>query len=267
MRRRSSRLAAVLAVGLAGLVGVGGAAVAGSSAASSFELTFQGRHVPAADSPRGFWHVGPFTASGGFCSSGMATTLGVIQITASDAEAIRQLTCDDGSGTVTARVFTIDREHEGVGTWRVVEGTGQYMKLRGQGSFTSVRTSGDPRDHGSITFRSSWTGVTDLDDVAPAIAVSSATAAKLRRPKGSFRVRVAFTAQDASGSAVRYQVIVRAGFLVLDLRSGQTTTGTAAMALRIRPVKNTRTVRLEITATDAVGNESTLARSLRLPRR
>ena len=257
----------MLAAGLAGVVGVVGAAVAGSSAASSFELTFEGRHVPAADSPQGVWHVGSFTASGGFCSSGTATTLGVNAITATDAEAIRLLTCDDGSGTVTARVVTIEREHEGAGTWRMVEGTGQYVNLRGQGSFTSVRTGGDPRVHASITFRSRWTGVTDLDDVAPAIAVSSATVAKLRRPKGSYRVRVAFSAQDTPGSAVRYQVIVRAGFLLLDLGTGQTTSGTAAMALRIRPAKNTRTVRLEITTTDGVGNESTLARSLRLPRR
>jgi hypothetical protein len=263
-----SRRTAALAFALVALVGGGGAAaVAAISAPSPFELTFEGRHEPAADSPVGVWHVGPFTASGGFCSSGTATTLGAIAISATEAEAIRLLTCADGSGSVTARVFSFEREHEGVGTWRVVEGTGQYVKLRGQGRFTSVRTGGDPRDHGSLTFRSNWTGVTDIDDVGPAIAVSRATAAKLRRPRGSYRIRLAFSAQDTPGSAVRYEVIVKAGFLVLDLRTGQTTSGMAATVLRILPLKRTRTVRVEIKATDAVGNESTLSRSLRLPRR
>lgn len=265
-RSRMTKWAATLAASLVGLIATGAmAALAGSAAPSSFELVFEGRHEAAPESPVGFWHVGPFAASGAFCPSGDTATLGVTGTTPADAEATRLLTCDDGSGSATALVISIDREHGGSGNWRIISGTGQYEKLRGQGRFLSVRTSGDPLDHGTIAFRSNWTGEAALDDLAPAIDISRASAAKLRRPKGSYVVRVVFSARDLPGNAVRYLITVSGGKFTLDSKAGETASGAASAVFRVRPAKTVRTLRLEITASDPLGNESKLTRSLRLP--
>ena len=195
----------VLAVGVIGAISTGAVgaigAAGGPAAPSSFELVFEGRHEVAADSPLGFWHAGKFTATGAFCSSGRATTLRVRGNTPADAEGTRLLTCADGSGSATALVISIDSEHGGTGTWRIVSGTGEYSKLRGRGTFRSTLTGGDLSDHGSITFRSSWTGVADRDDSPPSVAVSRASAAKLRGRPGSYVVTIAFSAQEAPGNA------------------------------------------------------------------
>ena len=265
-RARTSKWATTLAVSFIGLTGVGAiAAVAGSAAPGSFQLVFDGGHKPDPDSPVGFRHVGPFTAAGAFCSSGSTATLGVTGTTPADAEATRLLTCQDGSGSATALVVSVDMEHGGSGAWRIISGTGQYAKLRGQGRFASVRTGGDPLDHGSITFRSTWTGVADLDDEGPALDISSASAAKLRRPKGSYLVRIAFSAQDIPGNAVRYLITVGGGKFILASKVGATTSGTASTALRVRPAKTVRKLRLEITASDPLGNDSKVFRSVKLP--
>ncbi len=193
-------------IGLAGVVAVGAVtALAGRTAAGPFELTFDGRHEADPESPVGFRHVGPFTASGVFCASGQARTLGGIGTT----PLIRMLTCDDGSGTATALVVPLDNEHGGSGGWRIVSGTGKYERLRGEGRFTSVRTGGDPLDHGTITFRSAWNGIADLDDAPPTVAVSRATAVRLRTPAGAYSVKLALVLSDnVEGNAVSYTLRV-----------------------------------------------------------
>jgi hypothetical protein len=266
--RRTKRLVLSLVIALVGLLGVSAVfAVAARAASSSFELVFDGRHEPDAASPMGFWHVGPYRASGAFCSSGNGFTLGVTGNSPATAEATRLLTCGDGTGSATALVVSIDAEHSGSGSWRIVSGTGQYAKLRGRGTFASVRVGGDPSDHGSIVFRSTWTGVADLDDEAPAISVSRASAAKLRRPKGSYRVGIAFSANDTPGNVVRYRITIRGGGSTVGGRAGETASGTASVALRVRPRKGLRRIGLQITASDPLGNERTIARSLKLPAR
>ena len=82
----------------------------------------------------GFWHVGKFTATGAFCSSGRATTLAVRGNTPADAEGTRLLTCADGSGSATALVVSIDSEHGGTGAWRIVSGTGEYSNEQTRGT-------------------------------------------------------------------------------------------------------------------------------------
>jgi hypothetical protein len=181
----------------------------------------------------------------------------------------RLLTCDDGSGTATALVVPLDSEHGGSGTWKIVSGTGRHEKLRGQGRFTSVRTSGDPLDHGTITFRSGWTGMADLDDVPPAIAFSSTSAAKLRRPDGAYSVKLALSlSDDAVGNAVSYTVrVTTSSGIELTRRFGTAGTRTVSMTMRVRPLSaRTKTVRLVLSAEDPLGNEATISRSLRLPR-
>jgi hypothetical protein len=263
--RRTKRFVLSL-IALVGLLGVSSVfAVAARAASSSFELVFDGRHEPDPASPRGFWHVGPFRVSGAFCSSGNGLTLGVTGDSPANAEATRLLTCEDGSGSVTALVVPIDAEHSGSGIWRIVSGTGQYAQLRGRGTFASIRVGGDPTDHGSIVFRSTWTGVADLDDEAPAISISRASAAKLRRPKGLYRVAIAFSASDTPGNVVRYRITVTGGGSTVGGRAGETASGTTSVALRVRPRKGLRRIGLRISASDPLGNERTISRSLRLP--
>jgi hypothetical protein len=243
--------------------GIGSAA--GTAAPSSFQLVLDGKHQPAVDSPVGFWHVGEFTASTPFCSSGSATTLGVTGTSPADAQATRLLTCADGRGSATALVISVDSEHGGAGEWRVVAGTGPYTRLRGRGTFRSARTGGDPGDHGSITFRSSWTGIADYDNTPPTISISRARVTKLRRLSGSYLLRVAFSAQEASG-AVRYRIAVSCKGTFLASRVGETLSGKASAAIRMRVAKGVRRLRVEITASDALGNESKLSRDVVLPR-
>jgi hypothetical protein len=264
--RRTKRLALCSLIALVGVLGVSAVfAVAARATSSSFELVFDGRHEPDAASPMGFWHVGPYRASGPFCSSGNGLTLGVTGNSPATAEATRLLTCADGTGSATALVVSIDAEHSGSGAWRIVSGTGQYAKLRGRGTFASVLVGGDRSDHGSIVFRSTWSGVADLDDEAPAISVSRASAAKLRRPKGSYRIGIAFSANDTPGNVVRYRITIRGGGSTVGGRAGETASGTASVALRVRPRKGLRRIGLQITASDPLGNERTIARSVRLP--
>jgi hypothetical protein len=233
---------------------------------SPFALVFDGRHEAAADSPVGFWHEGRFTATGAFCSAGSARTLEVRGNTPGDAEGKRLLTCGDGSGSVTALVLPMDGEHGGTGVWRIVAGTGAYVKLRGRGTFTGVRTGGDPADHGSITFRSTWSGVVDRDDTPPDIAVTRVRVAKLGRPSGSYLLAIAFSAQEAPGNAVRYLIDVSGRGRFLASRVGEMASGKTSAAIRVRPAKNVRRLHVEITASDPLGNERTVSRDLRLPR-
>lgn len=252
----------VISVLATGAIGANGR----TSAPSSFQLVFEGRHEAAGDSPIGFWHVGKFTATGAFCSSGRATTLAVRGNTPADAEGTRLLTCADGSGSATALVVSIDSEHGGTGAWRIVSGTGEYSKLRGRGTFRSTLTGGDLSDHESITFRSSWTGVADRDDSPPSVAVSRASAAKLRGRPGSYVVTIAFSAQEAPGNAVRYLIDVRGRGRFLASRVGEMQSGKMSAAIRVRPEKSVRRLRLEITASDPLGNERKVSRDLTLPR-
>ena len=255
-----------LAVAALGALLVGATATAGlgvRTTPSSFQLVFEGRDQPAPSAPGGWMHVGPFTASGAFCSSGYVTQLDAQQSSERESIVTRLHTCDDGSGSATALIDSGVDEHGGLGNWKFISGTGRYEELRGQGTFRSVRTSASPVP--PMTFVSTWAGVVDLDDAPPVVAVSHASAAKLRRPRGSYRLRVAFTTVDAPGNTVRYLVSIRGGEWILASTGGRTESGRAAVALQVRPARQIRMVRLEITASDPLGNERVVSRTLRLP--
>ena len=230
--------------------------------ASPFDLVFEGRHEVAADSPVGLWHVGRFTAAGSFS----ATTIEMRGNTPADAEGKRLLTCADGSGSATALVLPMESEHGGTGSWRIISGTGAYAKLRGRGTFRSIRTGGDPAVFESITFRSTWAGVADRDDTPPDLAVSRMSVAKLNRPSGAYVLRIAFSAQEAPGNAVRYLIDVRDRGRFLASRVGETASGKASASIRVRPAKSVRRLHVEITASDPLGNERKVSRDLTLPR-
>jgi hypothetical protein len=259
MTRGSATIVAIVAsLALAGVAASSGA----RSSARSLELTLTGWHEPDSKSAAGFSHVGTFAASGALCPSGRMTTTEV-----SNARAVELLTCDDGSGTASALVFSPQNEHGGSASWQIVGGTGAYEKIRGHGSYTSVPTGGDLSNEVTITFRSTWSGVADLDDVAPEIGIAQARAVKLPGRARAYSLRLGLTLRDdVAGNPVSYTLRVTTGGLELARRFGTASTPSVPLTLRIRPRARVKVVQLQLAAEDPVGNGRSLGRSLRLPK-
>ena len=262
-------VAGVLAVSVAtGAV----AARAARTAAPPFELTAKGWGW---DGGSAFVTDGEFTASGTFCPAGS------IQSHFEPQGVVEVLTCADGSGTATVRfvrsdhgVFISPDDLTGqpffVSGWRIVGGTGRYEKLRGQGTFTNVVMDNpeapcvdfevDVGCFGIPFVRSSWTGVADLDDVPPALRVVSAQASKLERPGGAYSLELALELRDeVDGAPVPYTLRVTSGVRTLAWESGTAETPNLELTVPIRPGKRALSVRLHLTASDSVGNESSLS--------
>jgi hypothetical protein len=244
------RTACVVAIAAVAFLSTGGAGV---GAPASFQLVFDGRH-------NGRLHEGPFTASSSLCPSGTAADVSVDEQTLT---ALRRFSCDAG-GDFTAKVRPLPAEHGGSGSWQIVAGTGPLADLRGKGSFTSVRLSGGP-DPESITFRSTWKGVADFDVTPPTVGLRHWGAKKLKRPKGAYRVTLALALADSGGGPVSYVLQLVASRSV-NFTQGRTATGSVTRSLRIKVGKHTRRVRLTIEASDAVGNQSSFAKTLRFKR-
>ena len=243
------RTACGMAIAAVALLSTGGAGV---GAPASFQLVFYGKHI-------GQLHEGTFTTSSSLCPSGTAADVSVEEQTLT---ALRRFSCDAG-GDFTAKVWPLPAEHGGRGWWQIVAGTGPLADLRGKGTFKSVFLTGDPNDPASITFRSTWTGVADLDATPPTIGVRHWGAKKLKRPKGVYRVTLALSLADNGGGPVSYLLQLLASRSV-NFKQGRTGTGSATRSLRIKVGKHTRRVLLTIDASDAVGNQSFIAKTLRL---
>jgi hypothetical protein len=112
-----------------------------------------------------------------------------------------------------------------------------------------------------------FAGFAGDDTVPPSIAVLSANLSQLRHPGGvySLRLRVLIR-DDVDRNPVGYTVVVKGGRLTLARKIGTTAFGTVSLALRIRPRRASRSVRVVVTAIDPVGNEASLTRIVRLPR-
>jgi hypothetical protein len=153
-------------------------------------------------------------------------------------------------------------------TWRILEGSGSYANLRGEGSMRiEVLSSEGSAGTSVMTWRSDLEGVVELDAVAPTISFSGATATKSRHPAGEYAVRLGLALRDnVAGNPVSYTVRVTHGDRTLAEKSGATTEEAVAIALRIRPPAGARTIRLGLTGSDPIGNEVSIARSLKLPR-
>jgi hypothetical protein len=245
--------ARALAIAAAILIAAGGAEATGPP---SFHLVFDGRHNAS------LLHEGAFATSSSLCATGVA---GDLSVDATTDTAVRRFTCATG-GEFTAKVTPLPAEHGGIGSWQIVDGTGPLANLRGKGTFTSTRLSGRPDDPATITFRSTWEGVADFDVAPPHVAVMSSTVRKLKRPKGAYDIRLALSITDAGSDLVSYvlQIVAKKPRSALVYRVGQTTTGTVTQTLRLKPAKTVRTVQLEVDATDAVGNEAALTKTIRL---
>jgi hypothetical protein len=270
-RPKTSRWIAAVAVGLAGLTGVGVvAAVAGGSAAGSFELVLEGRHeaMPVSTAfPNGLRHTGTFSSGVPFCASG--TAVDVTSDASLETADSRVYTCDDGSGTLTIAAEPFYEHNDPWSAhWSIVEGTGRYAGLRGQGAYRGEIVSGDPSQPLTVTYRSTLQGVADADAVAPTIAVVSAKATKLGRPAGAYSLKLTLMIRDdVEGNPVAYTLTVVGGGAELARKTGTTASLSVSATIRVRPAsKRVRTLRIQVTATDPVGNEASYARSIKLPR-
>ncbi len=237
------------------------------ASATSFELVMNGFHSAAGPRERfslGFRHEGPFTATAPFCSSGYAVDLQFVP-----PIELRQFTCSDGSGSITARK-TINRAdplftHE-EGVWTIVAGAGRYATLRGKGTSVNDFVSGDPADHVTTTYREVWQGVIDFDVTRPDVRITQARATRLESPKSAYRIRVVFTARDGEkGNPLSYAMTL-SGPRVFVRRSATTTSATVSTAFRVRPKQGARRLQLVLVVSDSVGHEARVARQLRLGR-
>jgi hypothetical protein len=250
-RMRTARLVAIAAVAL---LGTGGAGVA---APASFQLVFDGKHQA------NLLHEGTFTTSSSLCPTGTAEDVSIDEQTLT---ALRKFSCAAG-GDFSAKVGPLPAEHGGSGTWQILTGSGPLANLRGKGTFTSVGLSGDPNDPETITFRSTWTGVADLDATPPTTGVKHWHTKKLKRPKGAYKVTLSLSLTDNGGGPVSYELELvdpKKPSHSFAFKLGKTATGSVTKSFRIKVGKRTRHVRLKVEATDAVGNQSAFAKTYRL---
>ncbi len=198
-------------------------------------------------------HEGTFTAQSPLCPSGTW---------AGNGQGTRIFTCADGSGTFSAN-FQGELEHTtgSVGPWAITDGTDSYLTLRGKGTATvNSSVPGPP-----ITFDDTWTGVAAFDDTAPSGAV---TAVKITRPRvkrGSWKLRLSFSARDNDPTnPVSFSANASAG-LWTARRRGTVTTGSRTLTFAFGKRRGVRVFHFQITLDDPVGNEGTLKRNVRLP--
>ena len=256
----SRRIGVVVAAGVAAVVGF--FAVRATAAPAPFLLTFEGAHFVDSAFSDGIRHEGRFTASPPFCSAGRAYD--VRHVIASDFLDVQRIhVCDDGSGSFTAFMPTVRGEHGGTGTWKIVEGTGRYAALRGLGTYTGTRISGDPDVFETIVYKAEWQGLVGFDADPPTIDGFNATARKVRHKSGAYELRIGLSVGDTS-MPVSYTVDVRGGRATLAFKQGSIASGQTATVLRIRPSRTASTVRILVTARDALGNEANAARTVRL---
>ena len=246
----------------------GGALGRGSDAAPApFQLQFVGHTILASyPSPSGAAHVGTFTTNSALCPSGSGQDIAETEL----GVATRLFTCDGSGATFTATIDPHIGEYTGSGSWQITAGTGALAELRGEGSFSSVLTSGDPSDIPgnllALSFVSTWSGTAALDATPPSVTLSKDAAVRLRRPAGTYRLSVAFSASSAGGGPVSYTftIIDPVTLDTLARKSGSTTGGTVAPTYTMKP--RGRSLRLEIDVSDEVGNTTTLKRTIALKR-
>lgn len=256
---RSTKWAAALALGLAGLIGVGVATVPAAparTATSAFGLTLD--VTTTVDDDEVFREQGTFRSGTPFCATGALVDPPI------DPKTWR-FRCDDGSGSLTLSIAVAPRSLDN-STWRILDGSGRYVGLRGRGSMRSEVLDSNPR---GVTWRSTFQGDVDFDAVAPTVRLSSATATKLRRPAGTYALRLRIALRDnVADNPVSYTVRASGpGGRELARRFGTARTETVSTTLRVRPRGGARTIRLLLNAEDPVGNAVWIVpRDVRLPR-
>jgi hypothetical protein len=238
--------------------------LAAPAAPTSFQLVFDGHHVVATfPSPTGLSHVGTFTTNYPACPSGSGENIAETE----QGVATRVFTCDRSGATFTALVWPQLNEHEGDGFWQIISGTGRLADLRGEGTFSSVLTSGDPNDFSTISFHSTWSGSIDLDPVAPTVTLAKARTVRVKRPAGAYQLSLALALADNDGGRVKYALTLRSIpelWNILVYKVGSTRAGSIGLRFLLKPSRKTRALRLEVDASDTVGNQTTLKKTIPL---
>jgi hypothetical protein len=285
MHRRRLSWLALVGIGLAGVVAVSAATTPARDSASAFELTLDGTRTETLiaqecpDCPSGFSTTqGTFRSQAPFCETGTFTDAG-----GGFGRMHRVFTCDDGSGSLTVSLpeleafLRVPSPPTWNGTWWILEGSGNYadlrlvteapgmLGLRGEGVLRGEVLSDEP-----VTWRSTLEGVAAHDAVAPTITLSSATPTKLRRPAGAYSIKLALALRDnVEENPVSYRVRVSArgkGGQLLAERYGTARTGAVSLRLRVVvPSAKVKAIRLEVAASDPVGNTISLRRAVTLP--
>ena len=260
----AAALAAAIAMSALGAGTRAGTALAAAAGASPFELTAEYRTgMPWWEFPD-HPHEGTFAARAPFCRSGKA----LVREPASWPEARHQFTCDDGSGSIVVSIAQSPFGQFDTTMWRILEGTGSYVGLRGTGSSRNEILD-DPDDE-TMTWWNTLEGVAGEDATAPTIAFSSVKVTKLRRPAGAYSLGVATDLRDdIEGTPVSYELRVTptTSARVLASNSGTTQAGNVSMTVPVRFYRpRVRAVVLRLTASDEVGNESSVSQVVRLPR-
>jgi hypothetical protein len=274
MLQRNARYALVIAVAsmAAGPVGTASVdAAAARGAASTFELTLDAQDTVRSE--HDLFEVtrgGTFSSRAPFCTTGAFVQVAPLHPTSAGDRMTWQFTCDDGTGDVTvsiprgwyssAPLWNTD--------WRILDARGIYAGLRGRGSLQGERLGAAHTDPWTLTesWRTTFGGFVDRDAVAPTLELRSLTT-KLRRPAGAYSIKMAVTLRDdVEENPVRYTLRASAGGLELVRRAGTSTTEGIVMTLGVRPPHGARTVRLQVTAEDPVGNGVSVSRAVRLPR-
>jgi hypothetical protein len=242
------RAAIRCALGLA-VAGCLALSVPAAAAPTQVTLTLSGSHpLNEAD------HSGVFSAPPPFCPSGTWAGLG---------NGTRVFTCGDGSGTFTVG-FLGDIEHRqgATGPWQITAGSGSYALLRGRG-IAHIDSSSNPPG-AAATFSETWTGFVDFDATPPA---GSITGVKVTRPharSGLWKVQVSFAARDdVEGNAVSYDARATAG-PVFVRKLGTLTDGRGTFRFAFVRPKPTHVLTIQIFVRDPVGNQTTLARRVKL---
>ena len=218
------------------LAAIAGAATAagGIPSPTNVTITMTGTSRPSPTA------TGTFTAAAPLCTEGTFS-----ETDNSFGVGIETLTCADGSGTFTLKTPA---------DFSVLEGTGSYAKLVGAGSCLV-----DPASGG---FTRTCTGAVGFDTRAPAVSGEKLTASRL--PKAAARtyvVQVAFVASDDSG-VDSYKLVVLAGTRRLAGSSGPGAAGHTTLKFRVRPPAGAKSLSVQLTLTDPLGNTGTTTKTV-----
>lgn len=249
-----SRFAAALV--LVALALVAATASAGSGRAA-FNLVFEGSRVA---SPGAEKFEGPFSALAPLCDKGYAADLEHVLTDGWEA-ALRRFDCGNGA-TIVARAWRTAGDRSWgyeEGAWLIIAGSGAYEALRGKGTYVRAFREDAPASIAEV-----WNGVVDFDVVPPQVTVARVSITAPRRPRGGHVIRLTFRARDVLGGPVSFLATAR-GSTLLGAKYGIAGSGETSVVLSVRPRASERAVRLEIVATDQVGNERTIVLIRTLP--
>jgi hypothetical protein len=245
-------------------------ALAASSASDAFQLVLDGFRVSAG--PRdlfsfGYRAEGSFNAPGRFCDAGHAVDL-EYRLSVDWITGLRRLTCGDGTGELSVRTWLLGIDEASgseYGIWKILSGTGNYETLRGIGAYSSVVMRGEPGDAVEARTLELWQGTAGFDREPPQLELTRVSYTKSPPTSCAYAVRIGFVARDGARAARVYYHVSAWNRFLLAAKDGTTVPGTAAVVLRIRPGAGGRMIRLAVEASDQVGNDRRVVRTLRLP--